>query len=73
MERFKARLIADWRKVGKRWSTQIVALGVIAQTVWAAMPVEARQLFPAPEYIGIGLGIAALIAMIFKQGKSDGQ
>lgn len=61
------KLIDEWWKVGKRWSAQIVALGVVAQTVWATMPTEARQLFPAPEYIGIGLGISALIAMIVKQ------
>lgn len=67
------KLIDDWTKLFKRWSAQIIALGVVAQTVWATMPSEARQLFPAPEYIGIGLGVAALIAMILKQGKDDGE
>ena len=66
-------LIDEWWTVARRWSAQIVALGVVAQTVWATMPTEARQLFPAPEYIGIGLGVAALIAMILKQGKDDGE
>lgn len=67
------KLIDDWIKVGRRWSAQIVALGVVMQTVWATMPAEARLLFPAPEYIGIGLGLSALIAMVVKQGKDDGE
>lgn len=67
------KLIEDWKRVWKRWSAQLVALGVVAQTVWATMPAEARLLFPAPEYIGIGLGVAALAAMIIKQGKADGE
>ena len=65
------KLIDDWKTVFKRWSVQITALMVAVQTVWATMPAEARQLFPGPEYVGMGLGLAALIATIVKQGKTD--
>lgn len=70
--RIRSWLIDDWPKVWKRWSVQIMALMVAAQAVWAAVPAEARQLLPGPEYIGIGLGLAALIATVLKQGKADG-
>lgn len=67
------RLIDDWKTIWKRWSVHILAIGTVAQTVWATMPAEARLLFPAPEYIGIGMAVAALIAMVVKQGKDDGE
>jgi len=66
------KLIEEWKAVWKRWSVQLTALMVAVQTVWATMPAEARQLFPSPEYVGMGLGITALLATIIKQGKSDG-
>jgi hypothetical protein len=71
LERFKSWLIDDWPKVWKRWSVQITTLMIATQAVWAAVPEEARHLLPGPEYIGIGLGLAALVATVFKQGKND--
>ncbi|MCW2395904.1 MULTISPECIES: hypothetical protein [unclassified Sphingobium] len=73
LDRIRAWLIDDWPEVWKRWSVQITALMIATQAVWAAVPEEARMILPGPQYIGIGLGIAALIATIFKQGKSDDQ
>lgn len=65
-------LIEDWKKAWKKWSVQLTTLMVTAQVTWAAVPSEARELMPSPEYIGIGLGIAALFATILKQGSEDG-
>lgn len=73
LDRIRAWLIDDWPKVWKRWSVQITALMVTTQAVWAAVPDEARMILPGPQYIGLGLGIAALIATILKQGKADGE
>lgn len=66
------KLIDEWRKAWKFWSVQILTIGIVAQTVWAALPDESRSLFPGPQYIGIGLGLAALGARLFKQGSGDG-
>ncbi len=70
-EKVRNRIVDDWRALHKKWSIQITGLMISAQVVWAAVPSEARSLLPRPEYIGIGLGLAALIAMTLKQGKSD--
>lgn len=72
LDKLKLRLIEDWKTAWKFWSVQLVTLGVIAQTVWAALPSESRALIPSAEWIGIGLGIAALIARLFTQEKKDG-
>lgn len=67
------KLVDDWSKLWKRWSSQIITLMVTAQITWAAVPSEARELLPRPEFIGIGLGVAALIASMFKQGTKKGE
>lgn len=69
----KPSLVDDWKAIFKRWSTQIVAFGVAAQVVWGTMPDDARALFPSANYIGIVLGLGALVAMFIKQDKLNGQ
>lgn len=68
----KKHLVDDVGEVWKRWSTWIMSLLVTAQATWALMPSEAREILPKPQYLGLGLGIAALIASMLKQGKKDG-
>lgn len=72
IEYLRDKIVDDLPTVFRRWSVWLTSLMVAVQAIWATMPAEARQLFPGPEYVGIGLGIAALIATIVKQGKKDG-
>lgn len=69
----KKYLVDDVGAVWKRWSTWIMSLLVTAQATWALVPSEAREILPKPQYLGLGLGVAALIASILKQGKKDGE
>jgi len=68
----KKHLVDDVGGVWKRWSTWITTLMVTAQATWALVPSEAREMLPKPQYLGLGLGVAALIASMLKQGKKDG-
>lgn len=71
MSRIKNKIVDDWGTIYKRWSTQIITLMIVAQSTWALVPSEAREILPRPELISIGLGIAALIASLIKQGRED--
>lgn len=72
-QRIRARIIDDWRTLGKRWSVWLTSTAIAGQATWALVPSEARELLPQPQIIGLVLGGAALLAMFFKQGKSDGE
>lgn len=72
-DRIRARLVDNWRDLRKRWSVQLTGLAVAAQATWALVPAEARFLLPRPEAIGLVLGALALVATLFKQGKTDGE
>ncbi len=72
-ERIRARIVDDWRAIGKRWSVWLTSMAIAGQATWALVPSEARELLPQPQIIGLVLGAAALVAMLFKQGTNDGE
>ena len=73
-QRIRARIVDDWRDLRRRWSVQLTGLAVAAQATWALVPLEARQLLPQPQIIGLVLGALALVATLFKQGETkDGE
>jgi hypothetical protein len=68
LEQLKARLVADWRDVGRWWSARMNAIGVVLYPLLIsvqAMPPEAQAIFPL-KYRAAAAGIYSLAALLWR-------
>jgi hypothetical protein len=68
-ERFRQRLIANWRAAHKFWSVRISALGAAMSAAWVALPADTRAAIPGAQWIGLVLFAAVVISRLIDQEK----
>ena len=73
MERFKARLIADWRKAYRLWSVRLAAIGLAVMSAWPSIPQEIREQIPGQRWIAAAIFAAVILGRLINQEKKDGE
>lgn len=66
-DRWRRRLIADWRKSWRLWSIQISALGTLLMASWTALPAEFRASLPHGEWVAAGLFLLTFTTRLIDQ------
>lgn len=79
----RARLVDDWRRAAKAWSTWIAAAGAaiygvifqfpsVATDAWNAVPDDLRQILPHRNTLALLLFGLIFALKFLRQGKSNG-
>lgn len=71
IERFKTRLIEDWRKAYKLWSVRLSLLGGALMAAWPTIPQDIRDDIPGQRWIACGMFALVILSRLVAQGGSN--